>query len=97
MKLDLDSIETLEAVVETGSFAAAAKRLHKTQSSVSYGIGHLEGRLGVEVFDRSGYRAQLTEAGRLILEEGRQLLARARRIEALARQFHQGWEPRLDV
>jgi len=97
MKLDLDGIETLEAVVETGSFAAAAKRLHKTQSSVSYAIAQMEERLGIEVFDRTGYRAELTEAGRLILEEGRQLLARARGIEALALQFHRGYEPRLDV
>jgi molybdate transport repressor ModE-like protein len=97
MKIDLDALETLQAIDEEGSFAAAAKRLHMTQSSVSYAIRRLEERLDVEVFDRSGHRAELTEAGRMLLEEGREVLAGARRLEALATHVSEGWEPRLDV
>lgn len=97
MKIDLDALETLHAIDEEGSFAAAARRLHVTQSSVSYAIRRLEERLNVEVFDRSGHRAELTEAGRMLLEEGREVLAGARRLEALATHVAEGWEPRLDV
>ncbi|MFW6057362.1 MAG: LysR family transcriptional regulator [Persicimonas sp.] len=97
MKLDLDALETLEAVVETGSFSAAAQRLHKAQSAVSYAIKRLEEQLGVEVFDRSGHRAELTAAGHTVLEEGRQLLASARRLETVAERLSHGWEPRLEV
>ncbi len=97
MRISLDAVEALEAIQETGSFAGAARRLHKVQSAVSYGIRQLEEALGVELFDRSGHRAQLTDAGRVVLEEGRQLLARARRLEALGAHFQAGWEPRLEV
>ncbi len=97
MRITLDAVEALEAIQETGSFAAAAKRLHKVQSAVSYGVRQLEAALGVELFDRSGHRAQLTDAGRVVLDEGRLLLARARRLEALAEGFQARWEPRLEV
>lgn len=97
MRITLDAIETLEAIQETGSFAGAAQRLHKVQSAVSYAIRNLEEALGVSLFDRSGHRAQLTDAGRAILDEGRLLLLRARRLETLAVRFQDQWEPRLEV
>ncbi len=97
MKITLDGIETLEAIQRTGSFAAAAAELHKVQSAVSYTIRQLEDGLGLALFDRSGHRARLTDAGRVVLEEGRLLLARARRLEHVAGQFGAGWEPRLQV
>lgn len=97
MKFSIDGLEALEAVVETGSFAAAAERLHKAQSAISYAVGQLESQLGVELFDRSGHRAKLTEAGQLILKEGRELLSVANRIESFAHRMKQEWEPRLEV
>lgn len=97
MQFSLDGIEALEAIATHGSFAAAARHLRKAQSAVSYAIRQLETQLGVEVFDRSGHRAQLTPAGVALLDEGRFLLARARCMEHLAGRFQQGWEPRLLV
>jgi DNA-binding transcriptional LysR family regulator len=93
----LDQMKTLEAVVRTGSFSAAARELHKAQSAVSYAIQQLESRLGVELFDRSGHRAVLTDAGKAILAEGRKLLEAADRIEDLARRIEGEWEPRLQI
>jgi DNA-binding transcriptional LysR family regulator len=97
MKITLDAIETLAAIAQHGSFAAAAKALHKTQSAVSYAVKQLEDGLGVAIFDRAGHRAVLTDAGRAVLDEGRQLLARAERIEAMAARFHEKWEPRIEI
>ncbi len=97
MNWSLDGIETLATIVETGSFAGAAKALHKVPSAVSYQIRQLEEALGVELFDRSGHRAQLTPAGVAVLDEGRFLLARARRLERMAQRFAEGWEARLQV
>lgn len=93
----LDQIAALEAIVRTGSFSAAAADLGKTQSGVTYAIQQLEQRLGVQVFDRSGHRAELTAAGEAILSEGRKLLESASRIETLARRIGEGWEPRLQI
>ena len=97
MKISLDSIETLDTIVRLGSFAAAAKAMHKAQSAVSYGVRQLEEALGVAVFDRRGHRAVLTEAGQMVLAEGRVLLAHARRMETLAGRFHEDWEPRIEA
>jgi len=97
MNLHLDGLEALEAIIRTGSFAAAARELKKAQSAVSYAIQQLENGLGVEVFDRTGHRAELTEEGRMVLEEGRNLLASARRIESLTRLMGEGWESRMEV
>jgi len=97
MKLDLDSIRVLDTVVKQGSFAAAAKVLHRAQSAVSYQIRKLESSLDLSLFDRSEYRAVLTAEGRAILSEGKRLLAQAENIEQLARQLGQEWEPSFEV
>jgi DNA-binding transcriptional LysR family regulator len=97
MRVDLDAIEALDAVVHCGSIARAAERLHKVPSAVSYQLRRLEERLGLGLLDRAGYRLRLTPAGEALLVEGRRLLAEARQVESLARQFAEGWEPRLLV
>ncbi|MGE0554405.1 MAG: LysR family transcriptional regulator [Gemmatimonadales bacterium] len=97
MNLDLDALEALDAVVREGTVARAASRLNKVQSAVSYQVKRLESQLGLSLVDRSGYRIRLTPAGEALLAEGRRVLAQAEQLAALARQFVEGWEPRLTV
>lgn len=97
MKLDLDSIRVLKTIVEKGSFAAAAKTLHRAQSAISYQIKKLEEALDLELFDRSEYRAVLTAEGQLILDEGIRLLNQAEYIEELASQLNHEWEPKFEL
>lgn len=97
MGLTLDQLRVLDAIERTGSFAAAAKALHRTTSAVSYGVKTLEEALGIALFDRSGHRAALTTAGRLVLDGGRGLLDRARELEELAGALRGEWEPMLHV
>jgi DNA-binding transcriptional LysR family regulator len=67
-----DQLRVFLAVVETGSFAAAARALNRAVSVISYGIGNLEAQLGVTLFDREGTRKpQLTDAGRAVLSEAK--------------------------
>jgi DNA-binding transcriptional LysR family regulator len=67
-----EQLRTFLAVVDTGSFAAAARQLNRAVSVVSYGIANLEAQLGVMLFDREGTRKPvLTEAGRAVLAEVR--------------------------
>jgi DNA-binding transcriptional LysR family regulator len=56
------------AVAGEGSFTRASDALHKSQPAVSKLVRNLESELGVELFDRTQYRARLTDAGRLFLE-----------------------------
>lgn len=97
MQWDLDALLALDAVVREGGFAKAAERLHKAQSAVSYQVQKLEKALGLTLLDRSLYRPTLTPAGEAILAEARRLLTQAEQVEGLARQFADGWEPRLSV
>ena len=97
MSWTLDQLETLEAIEATGSFAAAARKLGRVTSAVSYQIKTLEQSLGLVLFDRSGHRATLTQPGRVILDEARAVLARSRGLTQVAQQLGQGWEPVLKV
>lgn len=57
-----------------GSFTHAAERLGLTQSAVSVSIKKLEERHDVSLFDRSGRRLMLTEAGQVLLNEAERIL-----------------------
>lgn len=70
-----DELETFVAVVEAGSFAAAAQRLRLARSAVSRRIGELETRLGAQLFIRTTRRRSLTDAGRQLYERSVRLLA----------------------
>ena len=52
----LDQLAVFLTVVETGSFAAAGRRLGRATSAVSYAIANLEQQLGVQLFDRDQAR-----------------------------------------
>ncbi|PMP74137.1 MAG: LysR family transcriptional regulator, partial [Chloroflexus aggregans] len=73
-------LQTFLAVVETGSFSAAAKRLHMSQPAVSQQIRTLEEQMGgVRLFRRSGQQMVLTLAGEQLLSNARELVAMAER------------------
>lgn len=61
--MDVDLARTFLAVVDTGSFAEAANRVHVTQSTVSTRIKTLEERLGRILFQRGKAGASLTPTG----------------------------------
>ena len=61
--MDVVLAQTFLAVVETGSFVEAAKRVNVTQSTVSMRIKGLEDQLGRTLFERSKAGATLTPAG----------------------------------
>lgn len=64
------SVKQLEAfwwAATCANFATAAERVHLSVSSLSKRIAELEATLGQPLFDRSGHRAVLTEAGERLL------------------------------
>ncbi len=97
LRLTLDGLQVLDAIDRRGSFAAAGEELHRTASTLSYTIKKLEDDLGVQVFDRSGHRAALTDVGQLLLDEGRALLDAATALERRLRTLGQGWEAELAI
>ncbi|MFT4047766.1 MAG: LysR family transcriptional regulator [Solimonas sp.] len=97
MRLTLDALETLDAIDQQGSFAKAAEALHRVPSAVTYTVQKLESDLGVHLFDRSGKRARLTEAGQALVERGRELLRRAESLENTVKRVSHGWETKLTL
>jgi DNA-binding transcriptional LysR family regulator len=95
--LSLDQLRVLIAVAETGSFSAAARRLQRAQSAVSYAIAQLEQSLGVRLFDRSDWRPRLTEAGTALASDARAVLDRTERIKERARALSEGLETELPI
>lgn len=93
----LEALEALDAIDRHGSFAAAAASLYRVPSAISYTINQLESDLGIRVFDRSGHRAVLTSAGRLLLDEGRRILLATHELAAAARRKADHWEPELRI
>jgi len=70
----LDQLRILKAIAAEGSFKRAADSLYVSQPAVSLQVQNLERQLDVPLFDRGGRRAQLTEAGHLLLSYGDQIL-----------------------
>jgi DNA-binding transcriptional LysR family regulator len=97
LRLSLDALQVLDAIARCGSLAAAGDELHRTASTLSYTVHKLEDDLGLKVFDRSGHRAVLTAAGRLLLEEGRALLDAAAAVERRVRTLGRGWEAEISL
>lgn len=67
----LGDVEVLLAVVEHGSFTAAAAALSTTASVLSRAVGRLEARLGQQLMRRTTRRIGLTEAGRRYADQAR--------------------------
>ncbi len=70
----LDQLRILKAIAVEGSFKRAADSLFVSQPAVSLQVQHLERQLNVPLFDRGGRRAQLTEAGKLLIDYGERIL-----------------------
>lgn len=68
-------LETFVAVVDSGSFSAAAGTVHRSQSRVSAHVAALEQALGATLFDRRHRPIVLTDAGEAYLPHAREVLA----------------------
>jgi DNA-binding transcriptional LysR family regulator len=99
MYTTLDAWEIIQAVVQLGGFAPAAKKLNRSQSTISYAIGRLQEQLGIRLFEIQGRKAQLTEVGRVLLADVEPHLAGFHELEQRARLMASGGasEVRLSV
>jgi DNA-binding transcriptional LysR family regulator len=79
--MNLYQLHVFLVVNETGSFSAAATRLHMTQPGVSQQIRALENHLGTKLFVRRGHGVELTAAGHDLLDPARRLINMAENTE----------------
>jgi DNA-binding transcriptional LysR family regulator len=93
-----DQLRIFLMIVDTGSFAAAGRKLGRAVSVISYGIANLEAQLGVMLFDREGTRKpQLTVAGRALLSEVRSISHGMDGLRAKVKGLLDGLEAEVDL
>ncbi|HEY2210727.1 MAG TPA: LysR family transcriptional regulator [Bradyrhizobium sp.] len=93
----LAAMETFVAVVDSGSFSAAARRLDVGQPAVSKLVAQLEGRLGVKLLVRTTHGLTPTEVGLSYYERARRSIEEAEEAELAARGASKGLSGRLRV
>ncbi len=97
MAFSSDNIAIFLAVLDHGSFSAAARALGRVPSAVSMAIANLEAELDLQLFDRTSREVKPTESARALEAEARQMAGQLRRLQAHALSLHQGLERRLTL
>lgn len=95
--LTLYQFKVFLAILEEGSFAAAARRLGRAQSAISYAVQKLEDQIGLSLFDRSQYRPALTEAGRALAPKVRRIIENVDEFKMQAQTMNIGVEPQVKL
>lgn len=85
--MTFDQLEMLEAIVEKGSYKAAADQLHKSQPSLSMGIKKLEEEYGLLLFNRDDYRPKLTDEGKIFFQWARESLDSFRTLDSIGKEM----------
>ena len=93
----LEQWRMLQAVVEHGGFSQAAEAIHKSQSTINHAVHKLQSNLGLPLLEVVGRKAQLTEAGALMLRRAGQLLEQAAQLEAVAGSLAGGTEAEIRI
>ena len=89
INLTLDQLEAVHAIVEKGSFRAAADYLNRSQPAISASVKNLEEEFSIQIFDRQSYRPTLTETGTIFLNASRATLEAARYANRIAKELGQ--------
>ncbi len=94
----LDQLRIFLAVAEEGSFGAAARKMGRAVSAVSYGISQMEAQLGITLFEREGSRRPvLTEAGKGLLVEAKAVADGIDTLLAKTQSLHAGLESEVSL
>ena len=97
MSLTKDAIQVFLAVLDKGSFSAAARSIGRVPSAVSMTIANLEADLNLELFDRRGREPLPTTAARALEAKARFMLQQFELWEAQALALSKGLESRLSL
>lgn len=97
MAFSSDNVLIFLAVIDHGSFSAAARALGRVPSAVSMAIASLEAELDLQLFERSSRDVRPTGMARALEAEARHMASQLRRLQAHALSLHQGLERRLTL
>jgi DNA-binding transcriptional LysR family regulator len=93
----IEQLRTFLAVVESGSFTAAGRKLGRVQAAVSQAIERLEAQLGLRLFDRSGRVPRLTAHGEAVVAAAARIETGVAALDELVTGLKQGTETALRI
>ena len=97
MPFSADQVPLFLAVLDAGSFSAAARKLGRVPSAVSMAIAQLEAELDLQLFDRSGREPVPSAAARALEPQARLLAEQLQLLNWQAQSLHAGLEERLTL
>ncbi len=97
MNITLDQALCYCALIEEGSFQAAAKKLRRSHPAVVYAVKLFERQCGVTLLNRSGYRTKANLAGEKIYRLCGDLIDASAKIKQCCSDLSAGWEPTVRV
>mgnify|MGYP005793048919 FL=1 len=92
--MEFKNIKTFLKVAELRNFSKAAEKLGYSQSAVTIQIQQLERELGVQLFERIGKGAALTEEGQSFVFYANEILGAAEKAKESIRKGREGTELR---
>ncbi|MDN7142956.1 LysR family transcriptional regulator [Pseudomonas sp. JQ170] len=97
MNFSSDNIELFLAVLDCGSFSAAARALGRVPSAVSMAIGNLEAELGFALFERTHRETRPTALAQALEPHARMIAAQLGQLQVHALELSQGLESTLAI
>ena len=82
--MTLEQLIVLNAIVEQGTFRAAADHLNKAQSAISHMTKKLEDEVGFELLSREAYRPSLTARGEVFYRHATRVLQRMQQLRSIS-------------
>lgn len=80
--MELKYLPTLKAILQTGSFYGAARKLNYAQSTITFQMQQLEQELGIKLFEKIGRKMVLTQAGEEIMPYVDAILENVEQLES---------------
>lgn len=97
MNFSSDNIELFLAVLDHGSFSAAARALGRVPSAVSMAVGNLEAELGYALFERTHRETRPTALAQALEPHARMIAAQLGQLQVHALELSQGLESTLAI
>lgn len=97
MGIEIRQLRYAVMTADTQSFSRAAAALRVKQSTLSRRVMHLEHRLGIKLFERTTRGAEVTENGKVFIEQARRIVTDVDNLQTTARAVSYGEQGRLAV
>jgi DNA-binding transcriptional LysR family regulator len=97
MSIEIRQLQFAVLTADSLSFARAAARLNMKQSTLSRKVKDMEIRLGIKLFERTTRGAEVTENGRVFIEQARRIVTDVENLQTTARNVSYGIQGRLVV